>query len=395
MEDIFEGISLEELAGGETVVDPIASGMKQGDGEQKAENATETAGTEKEQSEDDEGFDPDAIDLKELANQGAATATEEEDDDNITSSQTPTDDKGTSPSSKNTDATTSLVSALAEVGVFSSLTDEEVGEIKSAKDLVAAVRRQTEENKYSDLTETQQSYLDALKEGIPEREFHENASNVAQYQDVTPSQIEGNPKLVTELIRRSLVIKGVDNATATEMAEIQASKRDASARGATARQSLIDHEQGLLRGKIDAGKASRDQKVEDEKEALITLKAKIQQSDEVLPGVKVNSQTKNKIFNSMTTSVREDESGQPLNEVMSKYEEDPEFRYKLHAMYQVTKGFTDFKKFKNAATSAAVEALEEKLQSGSNTRTGSASNGGSGGRTAKEIAGSLPSTFGR
>jgi hypothetical protein len=96
----------------------------------------------------------------------------------------------------------------------------------------------------------------------------------------------------------------------------------------------------------------------------------------------------------MTTSVREDVNGQPLNEVMSKYEEDPEFRYKLHAMYQVTKGFTDFKKFKSAAKSAAVDDLEAKLQSGSNTRTGSASSAGSGGRTAKEIAGSLPSSFG-
>lgn len=394
-DDIFDGVSLEELAGSENpVVDPKDSGMSQGDGAQSAENnATETPATK--ETDNAPVNDPEAIDINELANSGTATE-EEEGDDSKASSQTPTDNKGTkSPSSQKSDATTSLASALAEVGVFSSLTEEEVGEIKSAEDLVNAVQKQTEENRYADLTEEQKNYLEALKEGVPEREFHEHTTTAAQYKAVTNDQIVGNTALSTELIRRSLIIKGVDNDTAGEMAAIQAAKADGDARGVRAKEELILHEETNLRTKIDSQKSARENKIAEEQEALLNLKTKIQTADEILPGIKVNTQTKNKIFDSMTTTVDE-QDGQQLNELMVKYQEDPEFRYKLHAMYTVTKGLTDFKKFKSAAKSSAIEDLENKLQSGTNTRTGSANNsGGLGGRTAAEIASSLPPSFGR
>ena len=395
MGDIFDGISLEELAGSENpVVDPAASGMKQGDNTQKAAAATEEPAANEKDTEDPQE-DPNAIDLNELANTGTVAKEEEEDDNSKTSSQTPTDNKGTqSPSSQNTDATTSLASALAEVGVFSSFTEEEVGEIKTAEDLVNAVRKQTEDNRYNDLTEEQKTYLDALKEGIPEREFHEVTANVAQYKAVTDAQITGNAELTTELIRRNLVSKGVDNETAAEMAAIQATKPDADARGIQAKQSLISHEESKLKDKIENNKTARENKIAAEKEALLDLKTKIQTATEILPGIKVNTQTKNKIFDSMTTTIKETDEGQQLNELMVKYQEDPEFRYKLHAMFTVTKGLTDFKKFKSAAKNSAIEDLEQKLQSGTATRTGSPDSGATKGRTAAEIASAIPS-FGR
>lgn len=394
MGDTFEGISLEELAGSENpVVDPKDTGIVQGDGSQKADKANEKP-AENPKDTEDPNEDPDAIDINELANIGTADE-EEEDDDSKTSSQAPTDNKGTkSPSSQNTDATTSLASALAEVGAFSSLTEEEVGEIKSGKDLVEALRKQTEDNRYADLTEDQKNYLDALKEGIPEREFHETSTTVAQYKAVTDEQITDNTALTTELIRRTLVAKGVDNETATEMATIQAAKPDANARGIKARQDLISHEESALKTKIESQKAARETKIKAEKEALLDLKTKIQTATEILPGVKVNTQTKNKIFDSMTTTVKETDDGQQLNELMVKYQEDPEFRYKLHALFTVTKGMTDFKKFKSAAKNSALDELEDKLQNGTTTRTGSADNGAGKGRTAAEIAASIPS-FGR
>ena len=206
MEDIFDGISLEELAGSENpVVDPKDAGISQGDGSQKADNAEEKAAEKEKENAEDE--DPNAIDINTLAETGAVAENEEEDDDSKTSSQTPTDDKGTkSPSSQST-ATTSLASALADVGVFSSFTEEEVGEIKTAEDLVNAVRKQTEENKYADLTEEQTKYLNALKEGVPEREFHESATTVAQYKAVTDDQITGNAAMTTSLLEEALYPK--------------------------------------------------------------------------------------------------------------------------------------------------------------------------------------------
>jgi len=392
-DDIFDGISLEELAGSEDpTVTPATSGMSQGDNTQDAKNAAEIAAEKEKENAEDE--DPDAIDINELAETGSVATEEEENDDTTTSSKAPTDNKGDQSPSSQSDATTSLASALADVGVFSSLTEEEVGEIKSAEDLVNAVRKQTEDNRYNDLTEQQKNYLDALKEGVPEREFHEHTTSVAQYKAVTDDQITGNTELTTELIRRSLVGKGVDNETAIEMAAIQAGKPDADARGIKARQVLISNEETKLKDKIDSQKATREAKVADEREALLTLKTKIQTATEILPGIKLNTQTRNKIFDSMTTTT-EEKDGQQLNELMVKYQDDPDFRYKLHAMFTVTKGLTDFKKFKSAAKNSALEDLEQKLQRGNNTKTGATDAGGAGGHSAAQIAHSIPSTFGR
>ena len=71
MGDIFDGISLEELAGGETVVDPKASGMSQEGDTQNAKNAEEAPATSAKEETSTEVDDPDAIDITELANQGS------------------------------------------------------------------------------------------------------------------------------------------------------------------------------------------------------------------------------------------------------------------------------------------------------------------------------------
>lgn len=396
MGDIFEGIDISELAGSDEPVVPgvqsaEAGGAKQGEeGVQSSKEAIQKGG-EEQQREPEE--DPNAIDINELAEQGSVEEEETTEKDSKTSSQTPTETKSTQSPSSQSDATTSLASALAEVGVFSSLTEEEIGEITDAETMIAAVRKQTEANRYSDLSEEQKTYLNALKEGVPERKFHEHTANADQYKRITDANIEGNEPMIKELIKRSLIVKGVDTATATEMADIQFGKEDAKARAIAARDSLVAYEQGLINDEIASQKTERINKENAEKEALITLKAKIQQDSEILPGIKVNTNTKDKIFTSMTTAVKDSDNGSPLNELMVKYQEDPEFRYKLHAMYEVTKGLTDFKKFKSSAKSNAVNELDKKLKSGQGTRTGSHSAGASGGRTAAEIANDLPSSF--
>lgn len=383
MGDIFDGIDISELAGSEEPVfnsgtNAAAAGMKQGEGEQSAEKAEQTPSGNEKTEEPNE--DPNAVDITNLAGTEDSAEEEEENIEGTTSSKTPADNKGSqSPSSQNTDATTSLASALAEAGVFSSLSEEEIGEITDVTTLLDAVKKQTTENRYADLNDDQKKYLDALKEGVPEKEFHQHTANAAQYKKVSNEQIEGNTAMITELVKRSLMVRGVDAETATEMAAIQAAKKDAATRGQAARDQLVAHEEKQLEDKLNNQKTEREAAETAEKEALVELKTKIQTMSEILPGVKANTQTKNKIFDSMTTPVGEDDNGNPLNELMQKYQEDPEFRYKLHAMYYQTKGLTDFKKFKATAKSSAIEELEQKLKGGQGTKTGTPDRSGGGG----------------
>ena len=387
--DMFEGISLEELAGSENpqVQSPESQGVKQGDGTSKVKEATQEGGENKQ----DPNEDPDAIDITELA--GTETSEEEGDGEKSKTKQDPQEQESQTKSPSSHNATTSLASALQEMGVLSSFNEEEFGESENKGEfLVEAIRKEIYDQRYADLNEDQQKYLKALENGVPERTFHEHTSNAEQYEKIADDQISENKGLTHELIRRSLIVKGVDPDAAEELATTRSEKENFGEYGIKAKQELVSYEKSQLQEKIEAEQNKVKARQEKEQEELKTLKAQIDQNSEILPGVKINSQTKNKIFDSMTAATGEVD-GSPVNAFMQKYRENPEFRLRAHAMMHLTKDLTDFSKFTKTAKSKAIAKLNEELQKGQTTKTGSHKTGTPGGRTAREIAASLPDNF--
>ena len=92
---------------------------------------------------------------------------------------------------------------------------------------------------------------------------------------------------------------------------------------------------------------------------LTAIKTKINASNDIIKDVTVNQQTKDKIFNSITKAISVDEDGVPLNEVMDKYSKDIDFQVKLHFLYTITKGFTDFSKLQQEIKTKVTKSLKE------------------------------------
>lgn len=372
MGEIFDGISLEELAGSES---PIIDASQQ-----KAEPPKKSKEEKEEKIDKEEPAAETGVDLGQLAELDEPVGTIENngnnDDEEGTNgtkktSQTPAKkDEGSSPSSQ--DTFTSLASALVEAGVFSSITPEEISEVKTVEQLLGALAKQVQADRYKDLNEDQKSYLEALENGVPQEEFATRKANAEQYKVLDDDKIRQAPALQKELIRRSFLIKGFSSEEADKFATLTVAQPNAAEDAIKAKTSLIAYENKQIEEKVEKAKKEKAESIEKEKITLGKLKSKVEETSEIIPSIKVNSPTKTKIFESMITPVSM-VGDRPQNEVMDAYSKNEEYKIRVHAMHILTKGFTDFSKFTQSKTSSAVTNLEKILDSKGNGSTGSSS----------------------
>lgn len=297
-----------------------------------------------------------------------------------------------SPSSQS--ALASLALVLQEAGVLpSTFTTEEIGKIDNVDVLVNALAAKTKENEFSDLAAEQKEYLEALRTGIPHYQYAEKKSNAQAYKNISEEALEENEALQMELIKRSFIIKNIDVETATELASKIIKDDDSVDKAIKAKDALIKYEEDNLKEEIRKAKEITDNKLKNEQEKIDSLKSKVNENTEVLPGVKINSQTKEKVFSSMVTPVKKNENGQLLNEVMELYANDTDYKMKLHTLHILTKGFTDFSKIMKTEKSQAIKDLEKKLEGQLGTGFGAGRNNQvlENGLTSKQIVNALPS----
>lgn len=386
MDDIFEGIDLEQLAASEQPIFDAKVGAP----------APPTSKTTKKENEEKQTVEPEevsGIDIEALANSTTEIidindGSKQEEEKIKTSTKTPAyiTDKGSSPSSQ--DTFTSLASALVEAGVFSSLTEEDVKEVTSVEKLLEAVGKQVKEDRYKDLNEDQKAYLEALEHGIPQEEFALRKANANMYKNLSDEEIKKNPNLQKELFKRTFLVKGFDVKEAEKFAMLAVSQATGGEDAINAKNSLIAHEEKTLEAKILSSKQKTQQEAEAEKVKLAKLKSKVEETSEILPGIKVNSPTKLKIFESITTPIGMLEN-KPQNEVMEAYLKDENYKIKMHALHVLTKGLTDFSKFTQTRTSDASAKLEEVIKQGAHLHSGNpirTSSTSTVGETASKIA---------
>jgi len=368
MEDIFDGISLEDLENSETgVITPDS--LKAPKNEIKKEIKPTTP-----VDSDLEVEDENAVDLEDLIDDTDASEEKEsldkEKEKGDKEIKTPADKKGSSHSSQ--DTFTSLSSALIEAGVFSSLSEEDTVEIKDVESLMEAISKQIKANEFSSLTDEQKDYLEALSNGVDTAVYAQRKSSLHEYKALEDSKIIQAPKLARELIRRAYIVDGLSPEKADKFAtrdmELETFTTDAIA----AKNLLIKYEEDILAEEIETKKQEKQKAIEAEDAKLQALKTKVNEVSDIIPGLKFNSLTKDKVFTSITKAVKVDKIAGPLNEVMDSYKNDENYKLRLHALHVATKGFTDFSKFEKVAKSSAVQKLESQLGTGTqfNGRSG-------------------------
>lgn len=380
---MFDEINIDDLANMEEGIGDFKPATPEAKKEEKKTEKTDT-------NQEEITEDPDAIDLEDLVDLGES---EEDDEDNPgeenKEKKKKTSDKSTEQISSSQETFTFLASALAESGVFSSLDEEEIKEIDDYDKLADAIAKQIKTNELADLNDEQKKYIEALRTGVPHVSYEKAQGLLDQYKNIDDDKIEKEPRLQFELIKRSYIAEGVSSEKAIKLANIAVNSDEAATEAVEAKKALIEHEQNKLKTLLEEAKTAKEEDAKKLEEELSSLKSKINEASEIIPGIKINAQTRDKIYKSITSPVKV-EGEQIFNDVLEAYK-NPDYKMKLHALHVITNGFKDFSKFTKTSTSSAVKAFEEKLATGNVMKVGRLPNNtnNTDGSTSKDIAKAL------
>lgn len=368
-EDIFDGISLDDLAN-----------LGASEDEVKVEKPTrENKESKNKEVEEELVLDPDAISIDELINAGATVEEEPKD-----KTKKPAN---ANSSSSSVTSLTSFASDLREAGILDDLEDEQLSEIDSYEKLVDVIATQIKANEFKALNENQKLYLQALESGIPEEDFANNRKNVNRFTSIKDEDLMDNKQKQLELIYQDLLLKGIDKEDATKLALMSAKEDDSLKTALKAKQSIIKYIEDDLRDEIKAREDAKKQEALDTAKRLSELETKITKSDDLVPGIKINKTVKDKVFASITKPIGVSKSGDQLNEVTKRYSEDHDYQMRLHALHILTNGFTDFSKLTNEIKTKTIKGLKEEFN---NLSSGSRSAGNPNGLSANKIIELIP-----
>lgn len=349
-EELFEGLGADFLASNEGTgfddlpgFDPI-TGEVYGNEDPKEEPGEE-AGLKKEID-----FVDDTTETKEA--EEAEQNDEEENNENAPDSEE-------SPSSP----LTSLTSALREDGVLSSLSDEEFANIKSGGDLMNAIKKQIQQNELAGLNDDQKEYLKAMSLGIPDATYRQVKHSADQLAKIDPATLEGDDALDfrRQVLIQDFLSKGFDQEDAEKYA----------GRSIDLGEDVMDSKKALARLQAAESKkvaeaiakAEADQKAAEERynTRVNEIKTKVLGTKEILPNIKINEDTKNKIFDLMTKTAGYDSRNNPVNAVVKNMIEDQDYLIKLNYLHVLTDGFKDWSQLTGPVGSSAVNKLDKAL----------------------------------
>lgn len=96
-----------------------------------------------------------------------------------------------------------------------------------------------------------------------------------------------------------------------------------------------------------------------QQEQLATFKSNLYKIDEIVPGVKVHDNMKEKIFKGLTVAVdRDPNTGAPINAIQKAFMSNPDLEAKVAYIWYATNGFKDFKVFGSTGKKSAIKDFE-------------------------------------
>ena len=372
-EDLFGGVSL--FGGDDGLIE-----IPDGNSTQPVEESTE-APKKVEKKQQTEEFDditfeiPDVVKTEEKPTE-EKTPVEKVDktDDNKKSEDSKSNKDGSSSS-----PFLSFATALSEEGILASFTPEEYEQIvketgSEAEALIELNKRtiQAEIDSYKEESEAEyKAFLEARDAGVNLNDWAVVQDNKKRFSKITEEDLDTNEKLQKQLITEDLKRRKFEDADILDTIE---SYEDTNKLASMSKKAL----KNLTKAEEEKEEALKTSAIENEKQAakaakqqVEDLKKEITKVDEIIPGLKLNKQVKDKILQNIMTPVKTLDDGRQLNAVMLKRADDP-IKYAILEAYFVEQGFFDgkFDKFVAKAKTNAVKDLESKITGDTSYHTG-------------------------
>lgn len=273
--------------------------------------------------------------------------------------KTPDGEGSDSSSPKNDNGSEQLYSTLAthfkSKGVLPGL--ENTKDIKSLEDIEAAIQKEVE----SRLDEKQRAIDEALQLGLPAKEVSSQLEVINGLKSITPEVIESedNQEFRMKLIAQEFLAKGYSQERAVALAKRSVDLGSDIEDAKFALEGIINHEVGKYQKILNDAR-------ERETKSITDIKDYLEKNEEVITGIKLNSQQRDELYKQITTDL-----GDKQNAFMKAQKQDPiGSRIKLETIFFLTKGLTDFSVFTNSKESDISRSIENMLRGTSFTEDG-------------------------
>jgi len=115
---------------------------------------------------------------------------------------------------------------------------------------------------------------------------------------------------------------------------------------------------------VEQAKLAREQAIKQQEEVLSNFKTTLDKTEEIIKGVKMTPQIKDRIYKTLTTPVAVDEqSGVLMNKIAQARAEDPlNFEISLAYLFEITSGFKDWTALTSSGKRKAIDEFQESLK---------------------------------
>lgn len=279
-----------------------------------------------------------------------------EDDDNPDEVGSEEDDDEGGENDDESNSSSNLYSSLAgvihEQGLLPSFDINKL-DIKNIDDLARTLRSE-QENQAKILYEQYIANLDVDKIGKPVLELR-------NLNEVNADYLADNLDYAKDILRQDYRDQGFDDSRIERIINrlIDLGEEDLIDESLKAKNSLVqknakiieDEKQRQFKERADAEKQQARVQEEIKKKVFDT---------EFIEGFNPTRTFREKMYNTMTTIVGEDDNGNPENAFMRARREDiVGFETRMYTFFELTNGFTDFSKLTAPSKSKAVQELEK------------------------------------
>ena len=308
--------------------------------------------TKKEDKKEEEGL----IDLEELEEE------EEEQEEEIEEEEKPS---STNPDKKQSSSPfTPYAKLLKEEGVLPNLNMEDFdGTAEGLKtaminEIVGAVEmyKDTLPSRVKDL-------INNYEEGVPLEELlkidKEEVQTLSLDEDKIKEDISLQKKTVRDYLKKTSKFsdKKIDNQI--QYYEDSGELEEEALNAAAELKELIQTEKTQA---VEQAKQKEKMIQEQARAELANLNKRVQEATEIIPGLKLNDRVKSELIKSMTVPAGKDKNGNPVNRIVAARMGNPmEFEIKLHYLFEITKGFSDFSKLVEKGKKDTMKEFEEAI----------------------------------
>jgi len=245
----------------------------------------------------------------------------------------------------------SLASMLMEKGVLTSVDSSKLDDVKDEQGIADLIIAEVKAKELADLSDLQKEAVEAFRAGVNVETFKQQKQTEQELDSITEDVIQENQQLRFDLIYQDFINKGYTEEKATKFTNRSIEADDDIE---DAKEALENIKQGVkerFNEQVEFEKNEKAKLVKQKADDLKALEKRILESEEPIPGLKLNDVHRKEVLKSMMTPVSKNPvTGVEENALMKEQRENKEFSQKLYTVFTLSKGFTDFSMFAKQET---------------------------------------------